>query len=130
MQPRSSNVCFSFAVPHLLCTLSACKLSRLRCSCAAPQMHVRCLQALPVVRRGYQYKAGFLDGIKREVITIYEILRDSANNLLWAVPDYQFTCASLCLPPYIALVGALSCNACRPRYLRQCCMLEGIIFQL
>jgi hypothetical protein len=40
--------------------------------------------------RGYQFKAGFLDGIKREVITIYEILRDSANNLLYAVPDYQF----------------------------------------
>lgn len=40
--------------------------------------------------RGYQFKAGFLDGIKREVITIYEIMRDSANNLLYAVPDYQF----------------------------------------
>lgn len=39
---------------------------------------------------GYQFKAGFLDGIKREVITIYEIMRDSANNLLYAVPDYQF----------------------------------------
>ena len=41
-------------------------------------------------RRGYQFKAGFLDGIKREVITIYEILRDSASNLMYAVPDYQF----------------------------------------
>ncbi len=40
--------------------------------------------------RGYQFKAGFLDGIQREVITIYEILRDSANNLMYAVPDYQF----------------------------------------
>jgi hypothetical protein len=48
--------------------------------------------------RGYQFKAGFLDGIKREVITIYEILRDSANNLLYAVPDYQFRCALLLLP--------------------------------
>ena len=41
-------------------------------------------------RRGYQFRAGFLDGVKREVITIYEIIRDSANNLLWAVPDYQY----------------------------------------
>ena len=39
---------------------------------------------------GYQFRAGFLDGVKREVITIYEILRDAANNLLYAVPDYQF----------------------------------------
>lgn len=61
---------------------------------------------LHVVRRGYQYKAGFLDGIKREVITIYEILRDSANNLLWAVPDYQFTCVPFCLPHSIALAGS------------------------
>ena len=63
-----------------------------------------------MVRRGYQYKAGFLDGIKREVITIYEILRDSANNLLWAVPDYQFTCAPFCLPyhlPWLALPVAM-----------------------
>ncbi len=44
--------------------------------------------------RGYQFKAGFLDGIKREVITIYEILRDSASNLMYAVPDYQFRWAA------------------------------------
>ena len=62
--------------------------------------------------RGYQYKAGFLDGIKREVITIYEILRDSANNLLWAVPDYQFTCAFFCFPLYTAMAGTPICNAC------------------
>ena len=43
-----------------------------------------------VTRAGYQFRAGFLDGVKREVITIYEILRDAANNLLYAVPDYQF----------------------------------------
>ena len=70
-------------------------------------MHVRCFQVLHVVCRGYQYKAGFLDGIKREVITIYEILRDSANNLLWAVPDYQFTCAPFHLllqSPWLALL--------------------------
>ncbi|BDA46692.1 probable formamidase C869.04 [Coccomyxa sp. Obi] len=39
---------------------------------------------------GYQYRAGFLDGVKREVITIYEIIRDATNALLYAVPDYQF----------------------------------------
>ncbi|KAK9815846.1 hypothetical protein WJX72_010706 [[Myrmecia] bisecta] len=39
---------------------------------------------------GYQFKAGFLDGIRREVITIYEIIRDAAGGLLWALPDYQF----------------------------------------
>ena len=43
-----------------------------------------------LLHRGYQFKAGFLDGIKREVITIYEILRDSASNLMYAVPDYQY----------------------------------------
>ena len=82
------------------------------------------------MRRGYQYKAGFLDGIKREVITIYEILRDSANNLLWAVPDYQFTCAPFGLPDSIALAGPPNSNACRPRYLGQSCMPKGIILQL
>lgn len=39
---------------------------------------------------GYQFRAGFLDGRPREVVTIYEILRDEAGDLLWAVPDYQF----------------------------------------
>ncbi|KAK9815353.1 hypothetical protein WJX72_002191 [[Myrmecia] bisecta] len=39
---------------------------------------------------GYHFRAGFLDGIRREVITIYEIIRDAAGGLLWAVPDYQF----------------------------------------
>ena len=47
------------------------------------------------LRRGYQFRAGFLDGVKREVITIYEIIRDAANNLLYAVPDYQFRRAAL-----------------------------------
>lgn len=42
------------------------------------------------VHRGYQFRAGFLDGIKREVITIYEIIKDASNKLLYAVPDYQF----------------------------------------
>jgi len=40
--------------------------------------------------RGYQFRAGFLDGVKREVITIYEIIKDASNKLLYAVPDYQF----------------------------------------
>ena len=113
-----------------MCTHTACKVSQLCCSCAAPQMHVRCSQALHVVRRGYQYKAGFLDGIKREVITIYEILRDSANNLLWAVPDYQFTCASFGLTISTVPACISSCNACRSRYLGQSCMPESSIFQL
>ncbi|BDA46691.1 probable formamidase C869.04 [Coccomyxa sp. Obi] len=39
---------------------------------------------------GYQFRAGFLDGVKREVITIYEIIKDASNKLLYAVPDYQF----------------------------------------
>ena len=52
---------------------------------------LRCTHACWRVRaRGYQYRAGFLDGVKREVITIYEIIRDAANNLLYAVPDYQY----------------------------------------
>ena len=87
------------------------------------------------VCRGYQYKAGFLDGIKREVITIYEILRDSANNLMWAVPDYQFTCDLLpssrhCSPPLVprlalpfgvsAGAGSLSDGVCQSAHL--CCL--------
>ena len=39
---------------------------------------------------GYQFRAGFLDGKPREVVTIYEILRDESGDLMWAVPDYQF----------------------------------------
>ncbi|KAK9807208.1 hypothetical protein WJX73_009034 [Symbiochloris irregularis] len=39
---------------------------------------------------GYQFRAGFLDGKPREVVTIYEILRDETGNITWAVPDYQF----------------------------------------
>ena len=30
--------------------------------------------------------------MKREVITIYEIIKDASNKLLYAVPDYQFKC--------------------------------------
>ena len=61
----------------------------------------RCKQACVAVSigchiRGYQFRAGFLDGIKREVVTIYEIIRDAANNIIYAVPDYQFRCAPLC----------------------------------
>ncbi|KAK9842132.1 hypothetical protein WJX84_007001 [Apatococcus fuscideae] len=40
---------------------------------------------------GYQFRAGFLDGRKREVVTIYEIIKDEdSGDVLWAVPDYQF----------------------------------------
>ncbi|KAK9837996.1 hypothetical protein WJX74_009260 [Apatococcus lobatus] len=40
---------------------------------------------------GYQFRAGFLDGRQREVVTIYEIIKDEGSgNVLWAVPDYQF----------------------------------------
>ena len=33
----------------------------------------------------------WLDGRKREVVTIYEIIKDEdSGDVLWAVPDYQF----------------------------------------
>lgn len=37
---------------------------------------------------GFQYRAGFLDGNPREVITVYEILEEGDGYV--AVPDYQF----------------------------------------
>ena len=40
---------------------------------------------------GYQFRAGFLDGIKREVVTIYEIITGPAGKAYVATPDYQFT---------------------------------------
>ena len=40
---------------------------------------------------GYQFRAGFLDGRQREMVTIYEIIKDEdSGEVLWAVPDYQF----------------------------------------
>lgn len=39
---------------------------------------------------GYQFVAGFLDGIKREVITIYELMLQPGGDAYVAVPDYQF----------------------------------------
>ncbi|KAL4531407.1 hypothetical protein Ndes2526B_g04471 [Nannochloris sp. 'desiccata'] len=37
---------------------------------------------------GYQFRAGFLDGDEREVITIYEVVDEDGS--CYAVPDYQF----------------------------------------
>lgn len=37
---------------------------------------------------GYQFRAGFLDGDKREVVTIYEVVEE--NGEYYIVPDYQF----------------------------------------
>lgn len=37
---------------------------------------------------GYQFRAGFLDGDPREVITIYEVVEEDGD--YFAVPDYQF----------------------------------------
>lgn len=37
---------------------------------------------------GYQFRAGFLDGDAREVVTIYEVVEDGDS--FAAVPDYQF----------------------------------------
>jgi len=37
---------------------------------------------------GYQFRAGFLDGDPREVITIYEVVEEDGD--YYAVPDYQF----------------------------------------
>lgn len=37
---------------------------------------------------GYQFRAGFLDGDPREVITIYEVVEEDGE--YFAVPDYQF----------------------------------------
>lgn len=39
---------------------------------------------------GFHNRAGFVDKVAREVITIYEIIKDAAGLLLYAVPDYQF----------------------------------------
>ena len=39
---------------------------------------------------GYQFRAGFLDGIKREVVTIYELIKSASGKSYVAVPDYQF----------------------------------------
>ncbi len=63
--------------------------------------------------------------MKREVITIYEIIRDSANNLLWAVPDYQYKCAphsycfsfwcpfdDPCVPESIVCICVVCCSRC------------------
>ena len=57
---------------------------------------------------GYQFRAGFLDGRPREVVTIYEILRDEEGELLWAVPDYQFQCA----PPPVLFCATFVQTAC------------------
>lgn len=40
---------------------------------------------------GYQFRAGFLDGVEREVVTIYEIITGSNGKAHVATPDYQFT---------------------------------------
>ena len=39
---------------------------------------------------GYQFRSGFLDGVKREVVTIYEIIKSAAGRAYVAVPDYTF----------------------------------------
>lgn len=38
---------------------------------------------------GYQFRAGFLDGDKREIVTIYEIVQEPDGSYS-VVPDYQF----------------------------------------
>jgi len=39
---------------------------------------------------GYQFRAGFLDGMKREIVTIYELIKAANGKAYVAVPDYQF----------------------------------------
>ncbi|GAX80784.1 hypothetical protein CEUSTIGMA_g8220.t1 [Chlamydomonas eustigma] len=41
-------------------------------------------------RWGYQFRAGFLNNITREISTIYEIITDAQGTPLYAVPDFQF----------------------------------------
>lgn len=44
---------------------------------------------------GYQFRAGFLDGVQREVVTIYEIIKSPNGKAYVAVPDYQFRYGSV-----------------------------------
>ncbi len=39
---------------------------------------------------GYQFRAGFLDGLKREIVTIYELIQAANGKSYVAIPDYQF----------------------------------------
>ncbi len=39
---------------------------------------------------GYHFRAGFLDGTKREIVTIYELIQAANGKSYVAVPDYQF----------------------------------------
>lgn len=39
---------------------------------------------------GYQFRAGFLDGVEREVVTIYELIKAPNGKSYVAIPDYQF----------------------------------------
>lgn len=49
---------------------------------------------------GYQFRAGFLDGTEREVVTIYEIITGPNGKAYVATPDYQFTYGSGGNPDY------------------------------
>ena len=76
---------------------------------------------------GYQFKAGFLDGVRREVITIYEIIRDAAGGLLWAVPDYQFVCVPgpTCWPLCGCLLNFSAYYPASSRLIPQACEPHG-----
>jgi acetamidase/formamidase len=39
---------------------------------------------------GYHFRAGFLDGVQREITTVYELVTAPDGNSYVAVPDYQF----------------------------------------
>ncbi|KAL0052691.1 hypothetical protein WJX82_006304 [Trebouxia sp. C0006] len=47
---------------------------------------------------GYHFRAGFLDGMKREIVTIYELIQAANGKSYVAVPDYQFKYGSFGLP--------------------------------
>ncbi|GAB4813976.1 hypothetical protein N2152v2_001022 [Parachlorella kessleri] len=48
----------------------------------------RCFGSQAATNWGYQFKAGFRDGDKREVITIYEVTEE--NGTYYTSPDYSF----------------------------------------